>query len=129
MHSRDNNAVLRSIKSLTEQRSKYHLYALLLSYILLLQRFGLKSQEQHASPQKPRSERTAKEERDLGRNLVPWQEEVVGNDPTGRNPRRAAGDGDPARFSDAVLGQERERRHGKKELNGYGGVGTPPARS
>ena len=64
-------------------------------------------------------------ERDLGRNLVPWQEEVVGNDPTGRNARRAAGDGDPSRFSGAVLGQERERRCGEKELNGYGGVETP----
>ena len=91
------------------QHSKYHLYALLLSYILLLQRFGLKSQEQHASPQKPRNERTNQRERDLGRNLVPWQEEVVGNDPIGRNARRAAGDGDPVRVSCAVLGQERER--------------------
>ena len=48
-------------------------------------------------------------ERDLGRNLVPWQEVEVGNDPTGRNARRADGDGDPARSSGAVLGQERER--------------------
>ena len=47
-------------------------------------------------------------ERDLGRNLVPWQEEVVGNDPTGRNPRRVAGDEDPARTFGAVLEQERE---------------------
>ena len=46
--------------------------------------------------------------RDLGRNLVPWQEEVVGNDPTGQNPRRVAGDGDPVRVSGAVLEQERE---------------------
>ena len=55
----------------------------------------------------------------------------MGIDPTGRNARRAAGDGDPARSSGAVLGQERERerRRGEKELNGYGGVGTPPARS
>ena len=105
----DNKAVLRLIKSTTGQHTKYHLYALLLSYILLLQRFGLKSQEQHASPQKPRSERMNKRERDLGRNLVPWQEEVVGNDPTGRNPGRAAGDRDPARVSGALLGQERER--------------------
>ena len=88
---------------------KYTFYVSLLSYILLLQRFGLKSQEQHASPQKPRNERTNQRERDLGRNLVPWQEEVVGNDPTGRNARRAAGDGDPARSSGVVLGQERER--------------------
>ena len=53
--------------------------------------------------------RTTKRERDLVRNLGPWQEEVVGNDPTGRNPRRVAGDGDPARVSGVVLGQERER--------------------
>ena len=33
----------------------------------------------------------------------------MGIDPTGRNARRAAGDGDPARSSGAVLGQERER--------------------
>ena len=33
----------------------------------------------------------------------------MGNDPTGRNPRRAAGDGDPARTSGAVLERERER--------------------
>ena len=107
----------------------YNFYALLLSSILLLQRFSLKSQEQLASPQKPRSKGTNQKERDLGKDLVPWQEEVVGNDPTGRNARRAAGDGDPARFSGAVLVQERERRRGEKELNGYGGVGTPPARS
>ena len=48
-------------------------------------------------------------ERDLGRDLDPWQEEVVGNDPTGWNLRRAAGDGDPVRLSGAVLEQERER--------------------
>ena len=50
------------------------------------------------------------------------------NDPTGRNPRRVAGDGDPARVSCAVLEQERERRRGERQTNGYGGVGTPPAR-
>ena len=49
----------------------------------------------------------------------------MGNDPTGRNARRVAGDGDPARSSGAVVGQERERQHGEKELNGYGGVRTP----
>ena len=37
---------------------------------------------------------------------------MLGNDPTGRNARKAAGDGDPARFSGAVLGQERERETG-----------------
>ena len=45
----------------------------------------------------------------MGKNLGPWQEEVVGNDPTGRNPRRVAGDRDPARASGAVLERERER--------------------
>jgi len=45
----------------------------------------------------------------LGRNLVPWQEGVVGNDPTGENARRVAGDEDPASASSAVLGEERER--------------------
>ena len=62
-----------------------------------------------ASPQKPRDKITNKKERDLGKNLGPWQEEVVGNDPTGRNPKRAAGDGDPARDSGPVLEQGRER--------------------
>ena len=33
----------------------------------------------------------------------------MGIDPTGRNARRVAGDGDPARSSGGVLGQERER--------------------
>ena len=100
---RDDKAVLRLIKSTTGQHIMYKLYALLLSSILLLQRFGLKSQEQLASPQKPRSKGTNQKERDLGKDLGPWQEEVVGNDPTGRNPRRAAGDGDPARDSGPVL--------------------------
>ena len=112
-------------KATTRQHIKYVSYASRLSYILLLHRFGLKSQEQQVSPQKPRSKRTAKKKRDLGKNLGPWQEEVVGNDPTGRNPRRAAGDGDPARTSGAVL--ERERRSGERD-DGYGGVRTPPAR-
>ena len=54
---------------------------------------------------KPKS---TKKERNLGKNLGPWQEEVVGNDPTGRNPRRVAGDGDLARASGAVLERERD---------------------
>ena len=80
------------------------------------------SRTQSISP-KPKDKTTRKRERDLGRNLVPWQEEVVGNDPTGRNPRRAAGDGDLARASGAVLERERgretnwgERRMGMGEL-------------
>ena len=114
------------IKSTTGQHIKYNLYALLFSYLLLLHRFGLKSQEQHASPQKPRSKQTNQRERDLGKNLGPWQEEVVGNDPTGRNPRRVAGDGDPARASGAVLEQEREKETwGKREVNGYGELELP----
>ena len=44
---------------------------------------------------------------------------MVGNDPTGRNPRRVAGDGDPARTSGAVLEQERET-WGERQVNGYG---------
>ena len=103
------------IKSTTGQHIKYNFYASLLSYILLLQRFGLKSQEQHASPQKPRSESTNKRERDLGRNLVSWQEKVVGNDPTGWNPRRAAGDGDTIRVSGTVLERERETTQREKD--------------
>jgi len=43
-------------------------------------------------------------ERDLGRNLVPWQEGEVGIDPTGRNAKRAARDGDLARSFGASLG-------------------------
>ena len=50
----------------------------------------------------------------------------MGNDATGRNVRRADGDGDLARSSGAVLGQERERETGWGiEMNGYGGVRTP----
>ena len=120
--ARETAAVLRLDKSTTRQHIKYDSYATRLSYILLLHRFGLKSQEQQASPQKPRSERTTKKKRDLGKNLGPWQEEVVGNDPTGRNPRRVAGDGDPARASGAVL--ERERR-GERDNEWVWGVGTP----
>ena len=104
-------------KATTRQHIKYDSYASRLSYILLLHRFGLKSQEQQASPKKPRSERTTKKKRDLGKNLGPWQEEMVGNDPTGRNPRRVAGDGDQARASGAVL---------ERETNEWvWGVGTP----
>ena len=52
----------------------------------------------------------------------------MGNDATSRNARKAAGDGDSARSSGTVLGQEREREtEWGKEMNGYGGVGTPPA--
>ena len=40
--------------------------------------------------------------------------DVVGNDPTSWNPRRAAGDGDPARASGIVLEQERDR-HGERD--------------
>ena len=62
-------------------------------------------------------------ERDLGRNLVPWQEEVVANDPTDRNPRRVAGDGDSARASGTVLERERDM---ERETNEWvWGVGTP----
>ena len=44
---------------------------------------------------------------EFGKDLGPWQEHVVGNDPTGRNRRRAAGGGDPAK--DAGLDLERGR--------------------
>ena len=50
---------------------------------------------------------------------------MVGNDPTGRNPRRVAGDGDPARASGAVLEQERERDVGRETSEWVWGVGTP----
>ena len=109
-------------KAITRQHIKYVSYASRLSYILLLHRFGLKSQERQVSPPKPRSKRTAKKKRDLGKNLGPWQEEVVGNDPTDRNPRRVAGDGDPVRASGAVL--ERERR-GERDNEWVWGVVTP----
>ena len=112
-------------KATTRQHIKYVSYASRLSYILLLHRFGLKSQEQQVSPQKPRSKRTAKKKRDLGKNLGPWQEEVVGNDPTGRNPRRVAGEEDPARTSGAVLEQERERDVGRETSEWVWVVGTP----
>ena len=123
--ARKTAAILRLDKSTTRQHIKYDSYATRLSYILLLHRFGLKSQEQQASPQKPRSERTTKKKRDLGKNLGPWQEEVVGSDPTSRNPRRVDGDGDPARTSGAVLEQERERDVGRETSEWVWGVGTP----
>ena len=50
---------------------------------------------------------------------------MVGNDPTGRNPRRVAGDGDPARTSGAVLERERERDVGRETNEWVWGVGTP----
>ena len=68
-------------------------------------------------PKNLETKRTNKREMDLGRNLVPWQEEVVGNDPTGRNLRRAARDGDPARVSGAVLEREREREREKDGMD------------
>ena len=58
---------------------------------------------------KPKNNNRAKRRGDLGRNLHPWQEVEVGNDPTGRNARRVAGGGDPARSSGGVLERERER--------------------
>ena len=60
----------------------------------------------------------------MGRNLVPWQEEVVGNNPTDRNPRRAAGDGDPARTSGTVLERERETEWGERRM-GMGELELP----
>ena len=53
----------------------------------------------------------------------------MGNDPTGRNPRRAAGVGDPAKASDAVLWQERERRGGEKRGMDIGELELPLPRS
>ena len=52
---------------------------------------------------------------------------MVGNDPTGRNPRRVAGDGDLARVSGVVLERERERERprGEKRTNGYGELELP----
>ena len=58
---------------------------------------------------RPRSKRMEHEGKNLGKYRGPRQECEVGNDPTGRNARRAARDGDPGRVSGAVLGQERER--------------------
>ena len=75
---------------------------------------------------KPKNSNEEKTRGDLGRNLHPWKEVEVGNDPTGRNARRVAGGGDPARSSGGVLERERETAWGLG-VNGYGGVGTPPA--
>ena len=97
------------IKSSTRQKDKYNPHAILLSYILLLHRFSLKSQEHTSLPHKPRGKASNKNERELGKDLGPWQEHVVGNDPTRRNRRRAAGGGDPARDAGPVLDRWRER--------------------
>ena len=61
----------------------------------------------------------------MGKKLGPWQEGEVGNDPTGRNPRRVAGEEDPARTSGAVLEQERERDVGRETSEWVWVVGTP----
>ena len=68
------------------------------------------------------------EGKNLGNYRGPWQECEVGNDPTGRNARRAAGDGDPARSSSAVLGQERQRDEVGKRDEWVWGSWNPPAR-
>ena len=56
---------------------------------------------------KPKNNNRAKIRGDLGRNLHPWQEDAVGSDPTGRNARRVAEGGDPARSSGGVLERKR----------------------
>ena len=48
------------IKSSTAQNDKYNPYAILLSYILLLQRFSLKSQEQKHLPKNLEAKKTTK---------------------------------------------------------------------
>ena len=96
--------------------SKYQLYALLLSYILLLQRFGLKSQEQLASPQNLKATRRTTKREGLGRNLVPWQEGVGGTIPPvgirGERPETEIRRGPPAPFL-----SERERETAWGETN------------
>ena len=47
-----------------------------------------------------------------------------GDDPTGRNLRRAAGDGDPARASGAVLERETETKWGERRM-GMGELELP----
>ena len=65
----------------------------------------------------------------MGKDLGPWQEHVVGNDPTGRNPGRAAGGGDPATNAGSVLERGREGDDMEREDSEWvWGVKTPPAR-
>jgi len=104
------------------------LTALPLSYKSLLHRFSKNLMNTTCISPRPRSTRKEEKERNMGKNLGPWQEGEVGNDRTDRNPRRAVEDGDPARASGAILRQERETGWGK-EMNGYGGVRTPLSRS
>ena len=85
------------------------------------------SLEHTSLPQKPRGKEHNKNKRGKGKDLGPWQEHVVGNDPTRRNHGRAAGGGDPATDAGPVLerGRERERDDVGELTNGYGGVRTP----
>ena len=57
----------------------------------------------------PKNNSKATRRGEKGRNLHPWQKGAVGSDPTGRNARRVAEGGDPARSSGGVLERERER--------------------
>ena len=75
-----------------------------------------KSQEHASLPQNLEKTNTIITEKDLGKNLGPWQEHVVGNDPTGRNHGRAAGGGDPATNAGSVLERGRERGEVGEEL-------------
>ena len=87
-----------------------------------------KSQEHTSLPHKPRGKENNKNEREMGKDLGPWQEHVVGNDPTGRNHGRAARGGDPVTDAGPVLERGRERDDVGELTNGYVGVRTPPAR-
>ena len=97
------------IKSSTGQKDKYNPYAILRSFILLLHRLSLRISRTHKSPPKPRDNKHNKNEKELGKDLGPWQEHVVGNNPTGRNHGRAAEGGDPATDAGSVLERGRER--------------------
>ena len=122
--ARETAAVLRLDKSTTRQHIKYDSYATRLSYILLLHRFGLKSQEQQASPQKPRSKRIAKKKRDLGKTLVHGKRKWWGMIPPvgirGEWPETEIRRGPPAPFL-----SERERDVGRETNEWVWGVGTP----
>ena len=112
------------IKSTMGQHIKYNFYATLLSYILLLHRFGVKSQEHMHLPKNLEVKERTKERGIWGETLFHGKRKWWGTIPPdgirGEWPETEIRRGSPAPFL-----SERERRRGEKQMNGYGEVGIP----
>ena len=104
------------IRSSARQQYKYKSYAIPCSFILLLQRLSLRISRTHKPPQNLETPNPKNKERELGKNLGPYKEHVVGNDPTGRNHGRVPDGGDPATNAGSVLERGRERGDVEEEL-------------